>query len=186
MSQNEQLGQFSQLCRELGETESVVATAWVLHQTAVASAIVGVRTLGHLDGVDRAAALKPDADALKRLDEIFPINMAASSAQARRPRSRGDVDSQSFVVGNPATEVAATVVKPACAGFFKHCDSRRRPTWQWWATWSPGLQGCRQLRRVRCSGASNSPAEYRIPRPRRALRVFDAPAGACCKQGGIR
>ncbi len=74
VSQNEQLSQFSQLCRELGETESVVATAWVLHQTAIASAIVGVRTLGHLDGVDRAAALKLDADALKRLDEIFPIN----------------------------------------------------------------------------------------------------------------
>lgn len=74
VSQNEQLARFSQLCRDLGEPESVVATAWTLHQTAVASAIVGVRTLSHLDGVDRAAALKLDDDALKRLNEIFDIN----------------------------------------------------------------------------------------------------------------
>jgi aryl-alcohol dehydrogenase-like predicted oxidoreductase len=65
---------FSALCKELGESESVVAIAWTLHQTAVTSAIVGVRTLAHLEGLDRAAELKLDAGVLKRLDEIFDIN----------------------------------------------------------------------------------------------------------------
>jgi aryl-alcohol dehydrogenase-like predicted oxidoreductase len=69
--QNEALDQFSALCRALGETETAVAIAWVLHQPAVTSAIVGVRTLEHLDGLERAASLELDAEALKRLDEIF-------------------------------------------------------------------------------------------------------------------
>ena len=65
---------FSALCKELGETESVVAIAWTLHQTAVTSAIVGIRSVAHLEGLDRAAALHLDEAALKRLDEIFDIN----------------------------------------------------------------------------------------------------------------
>ena len=65
---------FSALCKELGETESVVAIAWTLHQTAVTSAIVGIRSVAHLEGLDRAAALHLDETALKRLDEIFDIN----------------------------------------------------------------------------------------------------------------
>ena len=68
------LDRFSELCRALGESETTVALAWVLHQPAVTSAIVGVRTVAHLEGLDRAAALKLDAEALKRLDEVFDIN----------------------------------------------------------------------------------------------------------------
>jgi aryl-alcohol dehydrogenase-like predicted oxidoreductase len=71
---NEMFRQFSALCRELGETESVVAIAWTLANPAVTSAIVGVRSVAHLEGLDRAAALRLDAEALKRLDEIFDIN----------------------------------------------------------------------------------------------------------------
>lgn len=71
LGQHQALDQFSELCRALGETETVVAIAWVLHQTAVTSAIVGVRTLAHLEGLERAASLKLDGEALKRLDEIF-------------------------------------------------------------------------------------------------------------------
>jgi len=69
-----QLDAFSALCAAVGEPEHVVATAWVLAQPAVTSAIVGVRTLAHLEGLDRAAELKLDAETLTRLDEIFDIN----------------------------------------------------------------------------------------------------------------
>ena len=47
------------LCREIGENERVVAIAWVLANPAVSSAIVGIRTVAHLDGLDRAAELRP-------------------------------------------------------------------------------------------------------------------------------
>jgi aryl-alcohol dehydrogenase-like predicted oxidoreductase len=71
---NEIFREFSALCKELGETESVVAIAWTLHQTAVSSAIVGIRSVAHLEGLDRAANLQLDEATLKRLDEIFDIN----------------------------------------------------------------------------------------------------------------
>ena len=74
VSDNEMFQQFSALCRELGETESVVAIAWTLANPAVTSAIVGVRSVAHLDGLDRAAALRLDADTLKRLDVLFDIS----------------------------------------------------------------------------------------------------------------
>jgi aryl-alcohol dehydrogenase-like predicted oxidoreductase len=71
---NEQLNAFSALCRELGEKESVVAIAWTLAQPAIASPIVGARTVAHLDGLDRATELKLDDATLAKLDEIFDIN----------------------------------------------------------------------------------------------------------------
>jgi aryl-alcohol dehydrogenase-like predicted oxidoreductase len=71
---NQQMMAFSDLCREIGEPAHVVAIAWTLAQSAVPSAIVGIRTLQHLDGMDRAAELELDADTLARLDEIFPIH----------------------------------------------------------------------------------------------------------------
>ena len=74
LSQNQQLDEFAKLCQELGEPGHVVAIAWVLSHPAVSSAIVGVRTLQHLEGLDRAAELVLDDDSLKRLDEIFDIN----------------------------------------------------------------------------------------------------------------
>ena len=51
-----------------------MAIAWTLSHPAVASAIVGVRSLAHLEGLDRASALKLDEEAMRRLDEIFSIN----------------------------------------------------------------------------------------------------------------
>ena len=71
---NLQFKAFSALCRELGETETVVAIAWTLAQPAVASPIVGIRTVEQLDGLERAAELVLPAEALQRLDEIFNIN----------------------------------------------------------------------------------------------------------------
>ncbi len=71
---NGQLAAFSDLCRELGETETVVALAWTLAQPAVSSPIVGVRTVAHLDGLDRAAELQLSVETLAKLDTIFDIN----------------------------------------------------------------------------------------------------------------
>lgn len=69
-----QFDAYSELCKELGEPEHVVAIAWTLAHPAVDSAIVGVRRLGHLEGLDRAAALELDDETMARLDEIFDIN----------------------------------------------------------------------------------------------------------------
>ena len=74
ISQSEQLAEFARLCAEMGEPAHAVAIAWVLANPAVSSAIVGVRSVRHLDGLARAAALKLDADVMKRLDAIFDIN----------------------------------------------------------------------------------------------------------------
>jgi aryl-alcohol dehydrogenase-like predicted oxidoreductase len=71
---NQQMMAFSQLCKDLGEKEPVVAIAWCLNHPAVASPIVGVRTLEHLVGLDRAAKLELDDDTLAHLDEIFSPN----------------------------------------------------------------------------------------------------------------
>ena len=74
LTSNQQFKDFSALCREIGETEHVVATAWVLANPAVTSAIVGPRTVQHLDGLDRAAELKLDPEQITRLNKIFNIN----------------------------------------------------------------------------------------------------------------
>ena len=74
LSETPQFEQFSALCRELGEKEHIVATAWCLANPAVSSAIVGIRTIEHLDGIERAAELELDQAAMERLDQIFNIN----------------------------------------------------------------------------------------------------------------
>lgn len=72
--ENTQFRDFSALCRELGEQEHIVATAWTLNNPAVSTAIVGIRTVEQLEGVERAAALELGADVMARLDQIFNIN----------------------------------------------------------------------------------------------------------------
>jgi aryl-alcohol dehydrogenase-like predicted oxidoreductase len=84
---NRQMSDFSALCRELGEKEHIVATAWTLARPEVHSAIVGIRTLAHLDGLERAADLVLEPDALKRLDEIFNINKSRPLKTAPAPEA---------------------------------------------------------------------------------------------------
>jgi NDP-hexose C3-ketoreductase / dTDP-4-oxo-2-deoxy-alpha-D-pentos-2-ene 2,3-reductase len=84
---NERLEAFSALCAELGERETVVAIAWTLAHPAVASPIVGVRTVGHLDGLERAAELELNPETLKRLDEIFPLNEGRPLRTAAAPEA---------------------------------------------------------------------------------------------------
>ena len=84
---NSQFRDFSALCQDIGEPEHVVATAWVLQHPAVSSAIVGVRTVEQLDGLDRAAALTLDDAAMSRLDEIFDINKGRKIGAGRSPQA---------------------------------------------------------------------------------------------------
>lgn len=87
---NAQFREFSALCRDLGERENVVAIAWTLANPAVASAIVGIRTVEHLDGLERAAELQLSPETLARLDEIFNIN------KGRKLRSGGAPEAYSW------------------------------------------------------------------------------------------
>jgi aryl-alcohol dehydrogenase-like predicted oxidoreductase len=83
--ENSQFRDFSAVCQEIGEPEHVVATAWVLQHPAVDSAIVGVRTVAQLGGLDRAAALSIDDAAMERLNEIFDINKGRKIGAGRSP-----------------------------------------------------------------------------------------------------
>jgi len=84
---NTQFADFSALCREIGEPEHVVATAWVLQHPAVDSAIVGIRTPEQLDGMDRAAELTLDGEAMARLDDIFDINRGRKIGKGESPQA---------------------------------------------------------------------------------------------------
>ena len=59
-------------CAARGEEPADVALAWLLHQEGVTAPIIGPRTSAQLDGALRALDITLDAEALARLDEIFP------------------------------------------------------------------------------------------------------------------
>lgn len=63
---------YEDLADELGHDPGDVGLAWLLHQPAVTAPIIGPRTMDHLDAAVRALDVTLDADALARLDEIFP------------------------------------------------------------------------------------------------------------------
>jgi len=67
-----QVEAYEALCAELGEDPAQVGVAWLLHQPGVTAPIVGPSSLGQLDGALRALKIELDADALGRLDTIFP------------------------------------------------------------------------------------------------------------------
>ncbi|HEU5417750.1 MAG TPA: aldo/keto reductase [Streptosporangiaceae bacterium] len=68
----EQIEAYEILCEELGEEPGAVALAWLLHQDGVTAPIVGPRTMEQVDSALPALELSLDADARKRLNEIFP------------------------------------------------------------------------------------------------------------------
>jgi len=84
---NQQMADFSELCKEIGEKEHVVAIAWTLSHPAVASPIVGVRTLTQLDGLDRAAELELEPEILDKLDEIFSPNSGRPLRTGQAPEA---------------------------------------------------------------------------------------------------
>lgn len=63
---------YEDLADELGHDPGDVGLAWLLHQPAVTAPIIGPRTMEQLDAAVRALDVTLDADALSRLDEIFP------------------------------------------------------------------------------------------------------------------
>lgn len=63
---------YETFCQSMGEQPADVALAWLLHQPAVTSPIIGPRTMDQLNGAMRAVALTLSADQLTRLDVIFP------------------------------------------------------------------------------------------------------------------
>ncbi len=67
-----QLERYEALCRELGEAPANVAHAWLLANPVVTAPIIGPRTEAQLAEGARAAELRLDEAALKRLDEIWP------------------------------------------------------------------------------------------------------------------
>ena len=67
-----QLEKWEAFCAELGETPADVALAWLLSRPAVTAPIVGPRTMEQLDSSLRALEVSLDADALARIDEIWP------------------------------------------------------------------------------------------------------------------
>ncbi|MFN8420374.1 MAG: aldo/keto reductase [Anaerolineae bacterium] len=85
--ESSQLDAFSAFCREIGETEQVVSIAWVLANPVVSSAIVGVRTVEHLDGLDRAAEFKLSPEQMTRLDEMFNINSGRPLGKGEAPEA---------------------------------------------------------------------------------------------------
>jgi aryl-alcohol dehydrogenase-like predicted oxidoreductase len=76
-AQREQLQAYEDFCDKLGEEPGTVALAWLLHQPAVTAPIVGPRTGEQLDTALKALDVTLDADALTRLDEIFPGHKTA-------------------------------------------------------------------------------------------------------------
>jgi aryl-alcohol dehydrogenase-like predicted oxidoreductase len=87
LSDNRQFEAFSDLCKEIGEEEFVVAIAWTLAHPALSSAIVGVRRVDHLRGLDRAAALQLDQGVMDRLDDIFNINRGRPLQPGAAPKA---------------------------------------------------------------------------------------------------
>ena len=73
----DQIRQYEDFADELGHEPGDVALAWLLHQPAVTAPIVGPRTQDQLDAAVRALDVTLDADALKRLDDIFPGHRTA-------------------------------------------------------------------------------------------------------------
>lgn len=63
---------YESLCKELGEKPADVGLAWLLSNPVVTAPIIGPRTIDQMTGSLRAVEYKPDAEVLKKLDEIWP------------------------------------------------------------------------------------------------------------------
>ncbi len=67
-----QLEAWEAFCKELGQPPAEVALAWMLHNPAITSPILGPRTLDQLTASLHALEIKLDEASLKKLDEIWP------------------------------------------------------------------------------------------------------------------
>jgi aryl-alcohol dehydrogenase-like predicted oxidoreductase len=67
-----QLERYESMCNDLGEAPADIALAWLLHQRAVTSPIIGPRTLEQLEGSLHALDISFDEETLESLDAIWP------------------------------------------------------------------------------------------------------------------
>jgi aryl-alcohol dehydrogenase-like predicted oxidoreductase len=67
-----QLTTYAAFCQEVGAEQADVALAWLLHQPGVTGPIIGPRTVAQLESSLRALDIALPADALARLDQIWP------------------------------------------------------------------------------------------------------------------
>lgn len=67
-----QLEKYEALCGELGEEPADVALAWMLHNPAITSPIIGPRTMAQLEGSLRALEITLDEKTMSELDAIWP------------------------------------------------------------------------------------------------------------------
>ncbi len=72
VQKREKLDAYDTLCRKLGEKPADVALAWLLHQEAVTSPILGPRTLEQLEGSMRTLEISLSSETQHQLDQIFP------------------------------------------------------------------------------------------------------------------
>ena len=78
----DQLVAYESLCRELDAKPVEVALAWLVANPAVATAVIGAATPDELTSSLGALSVQLDADALTRLDEIWPGPGEAPQAYA--------------------------------------------------------------------------------------------------------
>jgi len=78
----DQLEAYEGLCRELGAKPVAVAVAWLLHNPVVSTAIVGAMTIEELRSDLGALSVELDAEAMERLDHIWPGPGEAPQAYA--------------------------------------------------------------------------------------------------------
>jgi aryl-alcohol dehydrogenase-like predicted oxidoreductase len=63
---------YEEFCRDLGAPPAEVGLAWLLANPAVTAPIIGPRTMEQLESAVRATDIVLDAQALAKLDEIWP------------------------------------------------------------------------------------------------------------------
>ena len=63
---------YETFCKKLGEEPANIALAWLFHQKAVTSTIVGPRTLDQLNRAMKSQEITLSEKNIKELDEIFP------------------------------------------------------------------------------------------------------------------
>ncbi len=73
----EQVQAYEDFCDEIGKEPASVGLAWLLHQPAVTSPIVGPRTMEQLESATEALDVKLSEEELAQLDEIWPGHKTA-------------------------------------------------------------------------------------------------------------
>ena len=80
----ELVGELTKLADEIGVTLAQLAVAFVIQHPAVTSAIIGPRTMQHLEGLLPAAGIKLSAETLDRIDALVPPELLDGPAPEER------------------------------------------------------------------------------------------------------